>query len=157
MRFSEAAGRKVVSTATAETAGMIDQFLIDPRTRSVIALELKKTSGGDFLPWSGILSFGADAITITGSEEVTDATPEIAQIAGKDHRVLGKRVLSTGGDELGKVADVEFDPATGSITALILESESVDGARLTGVGSYAVVVTEAAPTPRLRDHGTAPA
>ena len=58
----------------------------------------------------------------------------------KHHRMLGKRVFSTGGDELGKVDDVEFDPDTGTITALFLAGGEVAGVRLIGVGSYAVVV-----------------
>jgi uncharacterized protein YrrD len=142
MRFSEAVGRKVVSTATAETAGKIDEFIVDPHQRAVVALELKKTDGGDFLPWPGILAFGDDAVTIESSDKVTDATPELAGLTGKEHRVLGKRVLSTGGDDLGTVSDVEFDAATGSLTALWLDTDSVDGTRLVGVGSYAVVVAE---------------
>jgi hypothetical protein len=58
----------------------------------------------------------------------------------KDHHLLGKRVLSTGGDDLGKVDDVEFDPGTGTITALLLPGGEVAGIRLVGVGSYAVVL-----------------
>lgn len=142
MRFSDAIGRKVVDTATAETAGKIDEFIVDPRARAVVALELKKTDGGDFLPWSGILAFGDDAVTIAGADKITDATPEIAELTGKEHRLLGKRVLSTAGDDLGNVADVEFDPATGVVTALWLATGALDGTRLIGVGSYAVVVAD---------------
>jgi sporulation protein YlmC with PRC-barrel domain len=143
MRFSDAIGRKIVSTATAETAGKIDEFIVDPHNRTVVALELKKSDGGDFLPWSGILAFGDDAVTIASADKITDASPQIAELTGKEHRVLGKRVLSTAGDDLGQVADVEFDPATGLLTALRLETDSVDGGRLVGIGSYAVVVADA--------------
>jgi sporulation protein YlmC with PRC-barrel domain len=71
---------------------------------------------------------------------LSDSTPEITGLVGKDHQLLGKRVLSTGGDDLGKVADTEFDPDTGAVTALVLTSGEIAGTHLVGVGSYAVVV-----------------
>jgi sporulation protein YlmC with PRC-barrel domain len=49
-------------------------------------------------------------------------------------------VLTEHGHFLGKVRDVEFDPANGRITSLMLKEAFVDGERLLGIGSYAVVV-----------------
>lgn len=143
MRFSDASGRKVVSTSTAETVGKVDEFIVDPKSRSILAVELKKTGEGSTLRWSDIIGFGADAVTVAAAEKLTDGGDDVEALAGKDHRVLGKRVLSTKGDELGKVKDVEFDPRSGSITALVLDSGQVDGINLVGVGSYAVVVQRA--------------
>jgi len=140
MRFSDASGRKVVSTSTADRVGRVDEFIVDPKTRSVVAVELKKTENGNTLRWSDITAFGADAVTVTGAEKITDGGDDVTALAGKDHRVLGKRVLSSKGDELGKVKDVEFDPESGAVTALILDNGQVEGSTLVGVGSYAVVV-----------------
>jgi sporulation protein YlmC with PRC-barrel domain len=140
MRFTDATGRQVVSTTTAATVGKIDDFVVDPQRQAVVAVTLKKADAGTTLTWPNITAFGADAVTVTGGDVLTEPTPEIAALSGKDHHLLGKRVLSTGGDDLGKVDDVEFDPATGTITALLLPSGEVAGGRLVGVGSYAVVV-----------------
>lgn len=140
MRFSEASGHKVVSTATAEDVGRIDTFVVDPATRSVVALTLKKTDGGDTLPWADIVGFGADAVTIADAAKITEAPAELAELTGKDHHLLGKRLLSSGGDELGKVKDVEFDPDSGTVTSIITKENEVPGSALLGVGSYAVVV-----------------
>jgi uncharacterized protein YrrD len=140
MRFSEADGRKVVSTSTAETVGKVSGFVVDPARRTVIAVELKKADHGDTLLWSDIVGFGADAITVEDAEKIGSATAETNALSGKDHQVLGKRVLSSAGDELGAVADVAFEPETGEITGLILKDAEVTGDRLIGVGSYAVVV-----------------
>ncbi len=140
MHFSDATGRQVVSTSTAATLGKIDEFVIDPHAQAVVAVTLKKTDHGDTLRWSDITVFGADGVTVSGAEQITDTPPELAALATKTHRVVGKRVLATTGDELGTVDDVEFDPTTGTITALLLTSGEVAGTRLIGVGSYAVVV-----------------
>lgn len=140
MRFSEAVGRKVVSTGSAETVGKVDGFVVDPESRAVIALALKKTDGGDTLPWSNIVGFGADAVTVSGADQIGDASRQVDALSGKDRALLGKRVLSTSGDELGKVDDVEFDPASGRVTTLLGPPDGIAGARLVGIGSYAVVV-----------------
>lgn len=140
MKFSEAEGRKVVSTTNAETVGKVDDYIVDPARRSVVALELKKTGSGDTVRWSDIVGFGTDAVTVAGPEKITDAPADIEALSGKDHRLRGKRVLSADGDELGKVDDVEFDHESGEITGLVLDDSMVPGVRLIGVGSYAVVV-----------------
>lgn len=140
MRFSEAKGRKVVSASNAETVAKVDEFLIDPKTRAVLAIKLKKSSAGDTLLWTEITGFGADAVIVAGVESLKEAPARVDRLEGKDRRVLGKRVLSTGGDVLGEVKDVEFDAESGAVTALILADGDLAGARLVGIGSYAVVV-----------------
>jgi uncharacterized protein YrrD len=143
MRFSDAMGRKVVSTSTADTVGQIDDFVVDPVARRVVALSLKKTDTGEVLRWGAITAFGSDAVTVSGAEQVTDADADISMLLGKDHRLLGKRVLTSLGEQIGTVADVEFDADSGGITAITLHDGQVDGSYLVGVGSYAVVVRAA--------------
>jgi len=142
MRLSETLGRQVVSTASAATVGSIHELVIDPQTAAVVAMILKKTDDGDTLRWSDIVAFGADAVTVTGADKLTSTPPEIADLHRKTHRIMGKRVLTSAGDELGTVADVEFDPDTGGVTALVLGDGRVAGGRLVGAGSYAVVVRD---------------
>lgn len=140
MLLSEAVGRQVVNTATAATLGKIDELVIDARAQAVVAVTLRKTADGDTVRWSDITAFGADAVTVPGADRLSEAPPEVAFLLDKDHRILGKQVLAATGDELGTVQDIEFDPRTGAITALILASGQVPGSRLIAVGSYAVVV-----------------
>ena len=110
MRFSEADGQKIVSTSTAETVGKVGGFVVDPQSRTVVAVTVKKSAGGDLLRWSDVYAFGQDAVTITGAEVLSTPDPALAQLADKSHDLLGKRVLNTAGDEIGKTVDAEFDP-----------------------------------------------
>jgi sporulation protein YlmC with PRC-barrel domain len=143
MLFSEARGRKVVSSSTATTVGKVSRFIVDPATRAVVGVELKKAEHGDTLRWSDITAFGADAVTVTGPDRIGDGGESVRALSGKAHRVLGKRVLTSTGDELGKVTDVDFDPVSGVLTALLVDNGSeVEAGRLLGVGSYAVVVRD---------------
>lgn len=144
--FEDAKGRKVVDLVSAETVGKVKDFVVDPATRSVVALILKKTKSGDTLTWADLAGFGPDAVTVQGVDTITEATGPVDALLGKDHQLMGKRVLSTDGVELGQVCDVEFDPDNGAVTSVLLEDgppgspRAVEGGRLVGVGSYAVVV-----------------
>jgi|BarGraNGADG00212_1021973.scaffolds.fasta_scaffold102430_1 sporulation protein YlmC with PRC-barrel domain len=140
MLFSEASGRTVVSTSTAETVGQVAEFVIDPQSHSIVALTLKKTPKGDTVLWGAISAFGADAVTVPGAEVLLDANKAVVALSGKDQRLVGKRVLNTAGEDLGAVTDVEFDPATGVLTALTLASGAIGGDQLVGIGSYAAIV-----------------
>jgi sporulation protein YlmC with PRC-barrel domain len=149
MRFSQAKGHKVVASSTATTVGKVSELLVDPVTRSVVAVRLKKSEHGDYLRWADMVAFGSDAVTVTDDSSLGDGGPTVRALAGKTHRVLGKRVLTDGGDELGTVDDVEFDADTGTLTSLLLGSAGKGGdpsdvaaSRLLGIGSYAVVVRE---------------
>ena len=44
MLFSEAIGRKVVSTDTATTVGIVTDYVVDPALPGVVALTLAKTA-----------------------------------------------------------------------------------------------------------------
>lgn len=140
MKFSDARGRQVVSTSTGDTVGKVSEFVVDPTSRSVVAVQLRKADNGDTLRWSDITAFGQDAVTVSGNDQIVAAGEDVLELTGKSHVLIGKRVLSDAGDELGQVKDVEFDASSGEVTGILLGSSEVAGRRLVGVGSYAVVV-----------------
>jgi sporulation protein YlmC with PRC-barrel domain len=144
MRFSEAKNRKVVSTSGAATVGKIRRFIVDPRSISVAAIILRTNKNvdgsNDTVFWGDLKAFGRDAVTIESTDVITRPEGDFELLADKEHRVLGKRVLSDGGNDLGEVKDVEFDPANGRVRALLTGSEEIDGDRILGLGPYALVV-----------------
>ena len=142
MLFSQAKGHKVVSTATAEQVGKVKDVVVDAATHRVVALLLKKTDHGSVLRWSDLTGFGSDAATVASADLLLESDEQVDGLRGKEHEVLGKRVLDTRGDELGEVKDLDIDPTSGAIISLVLERRSVPGAALVGVGSYAVVVSQ---------------
>ena len=144
MLFSDSRKRKIVATSTAQTVGRVHHFVVDPATRSVVAVGVKKAPSGNTLRWSDVVGFGADAVTVSGADRITDAPPEVTALTGKEHEILGKRALSTTGDDLGTVEDIDFDPTSGVITRMVMSTQDdIEGGRLVGVGSYAVVVASA--------------
>ncbi len=137
MRFSQAKGHQVVSTNDADTIGKVDGFVVDTGTAKVVALHLKKTPGdGDLLSWADLKAFGTDAVTVESASLLAKASD-----AAKGQDVVGSRILTEDGEELGEVKDVEFDTADGSVTALVTKNgDEVEGIRMIGLGSYALIV-----------------
>ncbi len=148
MMFSAANGHKVVDTSSADTLGTVSGLLVEPSTHSIVALRVKKTRSGEVIRWRDITAFGSEAVTVPGDGVVTDSDAELDALAGKAQELVKKRILTSAGDELGTVKDVDFDPATGVLTAFLLDgAPDVAADRLIGVGSYAVVV-------RAEPHGS---
>lgn len=139
MRFSEGKGLDVVSTEDAETVGTISGFIVEPRTAKVLGMHLKKTQGDvDLLPWENVVGFGKDAVTVRSASSLVK--DERTDTSGD---VLGSRILTEHGVELGEVKDVDFDPSSGAVQQLITKTAEVAGDRMMGLGDYALVVCEA--------------
>jgi sporulation protein YlmC with PRC-barrel domain len=142
IRFSDISGNPVMDNSTATSAGKVQAPVVDPVTQRVIGFRVKKSKGpGDFLLWGAIAGLGPDALTVESAERVTEPPKDLKERAGHKLDLIGRTVLTEHGHTLGKVRDVEFDPADGQVTSLMLKDAFVDGHRLLGIGSYAVVVT----------------
>jgi uncharacterized protein YrrD len=139
MRLSELQGRWVMAAGTAVTVGHVIGAVIDPQGRALAALRVKGAPAGDILPWAEISGLGPDAIMVNDSEAVQQPSGRIAELTGKYHEFLGKRLLSDDGEDLGKVTDLAFDD-DGTVVEIHSSDGSLRGATLVGCGSYAVIV-----------------
>lgn len=140
MRFSECRHRPVLDTGSAAEIGRVDGFVVDAAMHRIHALRVGKYKGGSILRWDDVQGFGPDAVTIRSQETVGqpgDALDESGDL-------VGKRVLSDAGFDLGTIDDVEFDPANGDLHRLILGEVDIDASTLLGAGSYAAVVRQPA-------------
>ncbi len=140
MQWSQLKGRKVVSTATADKVGKVNGFVLDPATRSVVALVLKKTESGSVVRWSDLVAVGSDAVTVADAAVIVEPDQALEALSGKRGTVLKKVVLDDDGRAIGKVTDLDLDPESGALRELVLDERTVLGERLLGVGSHAVVV-----------------
>ncbi len=144
MLYKDLKGTKAVSTSSADTVGKVSGFLLDPATRSLVALAVQEDRQRQVHPVVGPHRPSAtDAVTVADDSVITEGNEQIDALAGKDHGVIKKRVLATSGDELGKVKDIDFDPETGALNFLVVDKAEIAASRLRGVGSWAVVVDPA--------------
>jgi sporulation protein YlmC with PRC-barrel domain len=144
MLFSDTRRHSVMCTDTATTAGVLDDFVIDPTTANIVALKIKNAGGaGDVVHWEDLSAFGADIITVATAEAITTARGRAAELDGKRSRLMGKHLLTDTGTDLGTVNDIDFDPATGALISLITANGPIDAHRLINSGGYATIIKTA--------------
>lgn len=140
MLFSEATLRRVFAITPASIVGQVDDLIVDPHRRTISALRIAGGWNGEIVHWSDITAFGADGITVRSPEVVKQAEGRTAEILAGSYHIMGKRLLTSAGNDLGRIMDVDFDTRTGSIRHLVTTGGRIDGGLLMGCGSYAAVV-----------------
>jgi sporulation protein YlmC with PRC-barrel domain len=146
MRISEAHHRQVVATTTASKIGRVEGFVLEPAPHvtgggSAGAARISALRVGDsVLSWSDLKAFGQDAVTVADDSGLRRPRDE-AEAWRSDAKldILGKLALIETGEAVGEVRDVEFDPGSGSIRAIITTHAEIPGSALIGLGSYAAV------------------
>lgn len=141
MRLAEAMGRSVVARDSAETVGSIQGAMVDAESGRIVALQVDKGHKARLADWTSLTGFGPDAVVVDteASLRAPNGEREERVIKG-DIALLGGLVLTTRGDGLGLLRDVEFDEETGELVTLVGDDTPVLAARLRSVGSYAIVV-----------------
>lgn len=141
MSLQAALGRSVVARDTAENIGSLHGAVVDAATRRIVALQVGKGHKGVLADWSALTGVGPDAVVVESEASLRPPAGEREEAVVKGTiALLGARVLTDRGDELGALDDVELDESTGEIVALVAGSTSVPAERLRSIGSYAMVV-----------------
>jgi sporulation protein YlmC with PRC-barrel domain len=144
MQLTSLTGHPVISRADADELGRLDTVVIDPDSHAVRAYRLMGTD--EVLPVEATNSVGADALMVEDGALLRPPHDDIERRAVEgDLQVLGARVLSDHGNELGTLNDLDFDPETGRIETLAIGSMQLPGDDLVGIGRYAVMVRDPNP------------
>ncbi len=143
--FVHVQGRDVVAADSAESIGSVKGFVLDGCGRKIEAIHVdghgKKAT---ILDWSAVKAFGADAVmAVTGADLSTiDNEHQRAAVRGVV-TMLGARVLTVDGREVGAVTDVEFDTDSGIVVRVVTDRGLIEPGQLRSLGSYALVVDDA--------------
>jgi len=137
----DALGRSVVARDSAETLGQLHGAVVDATGRRVAAIQVGKGRKARLADWDKITGVGPDALVVGTEADLRDAADAREQgVIKGDVPLLGGRVLTDRGDELGALDDVQVDEATGALGDLLAGGTAVAADRLLSVGSYAIVV-----------------
>jgi sporulation protein YlmC with PRC-barrel domain len=131
-----AVGKPVIDRDSAEQIGEVRFFAVDAPNRQVTGVAVVNGRRTSIVDWSAVQSVGPDAVIVGAARESTGDDERLT--SGAAHP-LGKRVLSDLGNELGQTTDAEIDD-DGVIQVVNVGDDRIDGSRLRGVGSYAVVI-----------------
>ncbi len=143
-RFAAAAGRKVISRASAEELGRLTHVVVDVGARRVSSVIVGKGRKARLVDWDRLSGFGPDAVVVDGEDALRPPADDVERAAASgDLDLIGKLALSERGNAAGTIDDVIFDPATGDLLSVVVGGRERPAAELLGAGSYAVVLEAA--------------
>jgi uncharacterized protein YrrD len=141
--FQRSAGRKVLSRSSAKELGAVSHLLVDARQRRIAAILIGRGKKAQIVEWAQLSGFGPDAVMVVDEGALRPPADDRERAAaGGKLELVGKRVLSERGNELGELDDVTFDPETGTLEELLIDARRVQAGSLLGCGSYAAVLDE---------------
>jgi uncharacterized protein YrrD len=133
MSFRQVRGERVVRIDDAQQLGKLTHLVVDATRRRLTALAID--GGKSLVPWANVVAFGPDAVMVSSAAEVHEPTNNRAQ-----HDLLASLILSDRGNNCGSVRDVEFNPETGELLAILTEHGAIEPDRMLAVGHYAVII-----------------
>lgn len=139
--FRRAVGRKVLSRASAEDLGVVNHLLVDAQQRQITAVIIGRGKKAQLVEWAQLSGFGPDAVMVSDEGALRPPVDDREEAAADGQlEMVGKRVLTDTGNELGTIDDVTFDSDTGALESLQIDDRDIPAAALLGSGSYAAVV-----------------
>lgn len=119
MRRSEVIGLPVLSTA-GERLGDVADLLVSAPDGRVIGFLLAgggTLSGHRVYPFEEVRAIGDGAVLVDEPRAVltTRRARRLRELLARHNELVGKRLISQGGDDLGVIDDLVFDPVSGAI------------------------------------------
>lgn len=139
--FRRTTGRKVISRASARDLGTVNHLLVDADQRRIAAVVVGRGRKAQLVDWEQLSGFGPDAVMVR-DEGALRSPLDDRERAATDGKLelVGKRVLTERGNQLGVVDDVTFDPGSGAVETMRIGDREVPAGSLLGSGPYAVVL-----------------
>ncbi|MFD1730019.1 PRC-barrel domain-containing protein [Deinococcus malanensis] len=120
IKGKEILGKNVVAINTGQRVDSVRDVVFDHQANQVLGLLVDE--GGWFraarvVPFEHIRSFGEDAIMIGDAGDLTTTREDgrLAEVLESKTSLIGMTLLTTDGQDLGKIADVLFDEHTGRV------------------------------------------
>ncbi len=158
MKTRELKGMPIVTLQEGERLGHVRNLIVDPAAVQVVALLLdRRSSGGERLvvATANIHKVGSTAITVENRSSMVPLSriPRFQELVQSRGQMRGKMVITESGARLGKIAELEIDPETFAIQALLLKGfmrrgRQIPAGQVRTIGPDAVVVREEAAIPR---------
>ncbi|MBA2488184.1 MAG: PRC-barrel domain-containing protein [Chloroflexi bacterium] len=116
-------GKDVLSLADGIRIHSVKDLIIGEENDSIVALLVDEGglfSGSTVVPIEAVRSFGKDAVVIDDASAVVAASslPRVHAIIDRKESLLGKKVFTNEGQELGKIGDMYFTETDGKIVGL---------------------------------------
>jgi len=113
-------GQHVLSLSDGRKIDNVKDLVISAGNDSIVALLVDEgglLSSSKVVPIEAVTSFGKDAVVIDDASAIVSASadPDVKAILDRQDSLLGKKVFTDNGQQLGTISDVYFDEPTGRI------------------------------------------
>lgn len=112
-------GMPIINLTNGETVGRVRDVYFDPESHRILGIVM---DGGGWLKgprkicFADLTGVGEDAITIENDAVILKEPVDEECIVTGEGTLIGNRVMTRDGNELGIIADVIFDHSSGEIT-----------------------------------------
>lgn len=125
MKYSDLKGKPVVDVTTADKLGSVSDLYINLQQQQVVAFQVNLPglfSGDRVVLWKDLQSVGQNAVTVPNANVLHDGknVPEVQNLS-PTRDILGDKIMTESGSDIGTASDFEFDPETGAITSYVLQ------------------------------------
>ncbi|MCZ7547206.1 MAG: PRC-barrel domain-containing protein [Anaerolineae bacterium] len=147
LKGNDIVGKPVLDSNDHQPIKKVEELIFDPYHSQVLGFLLHKggwAGGALALLWPNVLAVSPEAVITRSGDLIVEArwTVEIKRVLEVNERLMGRRMATTDGRDLGTVTDLFFDHQTGAI-----EGYEVAGGAFAG-GAFAAPSTRSfAPAP----------
>lgn len=119
-RGRDAGGLPVVTRDTGKNVGKVEDLVLDLQGSRVLGILVDEAGWfkeARVVPWPSFRAVGLDAVIIDeeASAKKASEVPEMSEVLDGGTVLVGLRVETTDGRELGKIEDFFFDTETGAV------------------------------------------
>jgi len=116
----DAGGLLVITRDSGKKVGKVEDLVLDAQGSRVLGILIDEAGWfreAKVVPWPSFRSIGVDVVVIDEEASAKKASdvPEMSAVLKTDNVLVGARVMTTDGHELGKIEDFYFDPQTGVV------------------------------------------
>jgi uncharacterized protein YrrD len=113
-------GQPVYTVSDGRRIDSVKDLVLEEGEDGVVALLVSEgglLNTSTVIPLASVVRFGPAAVMIDDGSSVVPATsdPRVNEILGRQGTLLGSKVISEGGAELGTIADLYFDESSGRV------------------------------------------
>lgn len=161
---AEILGLPVISITEGRELGMSKTLLIDAKNGAVAAITIEDDDwyrGVKLIPYDSVIAVGADAITITNSENILtlEDAVDFENLLDENVRIIGTKAITKGGTIQGSVSEIYIgddgkvvqceisDPQGNFLDNISSEQISIFGKQVTVIDSGSVTTPAAPATP----------
>jgi len=116
----DASGLLVITRDTGKRMGKVEDLVLDRQGSRVLGILVDEAGWfkeAKVVPWPLFRVIGLDAVIIDDETSVKKASevPEMSEVLEGGNVLIGSRVATTEGRELGTIEEFYFDPQTGAV------------------------------------------